>query len=278
MGFEVVHDIPQKIWMPVMNTDTLYVGQLVTSSNEGAKPLSVASGTGDETNKTDSVGLISNGTSENNLVFGVVVGTNLKTPDHDTTLKAEKITYADPSSVANDTYIGHEGVEPLGDVQARVEVIPLTAESVLRAPLYTDAFGTAPTETTLSGSPTTTAATSAATDESGINSQSTMYVRTGAARGSYRVTTDTGTTSITWDVPLVFASASGDKIVRVNLRPWGFCKMQIDSEAMYVDTGATITTNYFLIDVLRLDLSIAGSEHVEFRFNPYMFQTIEGGT
>lgn len=278
MGFKVIQDAQQAVWGLVKNTDTLYNGQLVRCNNEGFEPLAVASGLGDQANKVDSIGLIADGASANNLVYGVVIGNNLSAAKEtfDTTYKANKITYADPSSASTGDYVlPSTGLDPVGDLTAMVKVIPITSETVLEAPLYTDNFGTAPTETTLSGSPTTTGATSSAVDEAGVNSLSSIFFRDGIVRGTYRVTKDTSTTTLTWDIPTRSAPASGDKIVRVNLRSLGMSHMQIDSEAMYIDTGATITSNYFMIDVLKLDLTLAGSEKVQFRFNPYMFQTFD---
>jgi hypothetical protein len=262
MGFEVVHGDTsnQSLWAPLINTDTLYVGQLLISGNEGVAPLAAATGAGDTTGKQ--------------VPWGVTIGTNRKTPVFDTTYNSDSIVYAAASGAGSEDYVGVEGPWKRNDRVAMVEYLPLTAQTVLRAPLYTDTIGTAPTVGTLSGTPTTTAATSSAVEEAGVASLSTMYVRSGAAAGSYRVTDDTSTTAITWDAELGTASASGDTIVRVNLRPLGTCRAQIGTEALFIDTGATVTTNYFLIDVVRLDLSEAGREYVEFRFHPCHFDSV----
>lgn len=262
MGFEVVHGgtADQRLWAPLINTDTLYVGQLIISGNEGVAPLAAATGAGDTTGKQ--------------VPRGVVIGTNKKTPVFDATYNTESITYAAASSAGSEDYVGVEGPWAKNDRLAMVEYLPITAQTVLRAPLYTDTIGTAPTVGTLSGTPTTTAATSSAVEEAGVASLSTMYIRSGGVAGSYRVTDDTSTTALTWDAELNAAPVSGDTVVRVNLRPEGTCRMQIGTEALFVDTGATVTTNYFLIDVLRLDLSDAGREYVEFRFHPCHFDSV----
>ena len=78
MGFEVVHGSPLKIWCPVdmadTGTETLYVGQLVKAGSDGVLNLGQASGIADLTNKV--------------VPFGVVTGTNNKTPVFNSTYKA----------------------------------------------------------------------------------------------------------------------------------------------------------------------------------------------
>jgi hypothetical protein len=261
MQITVVHaNCDQGLWSPVINTDTLYNGQLVVVGNEGLAPLAAATGAGDTTGKQ--------------VPFGVVIGNNLKTPNFDATYNRDAVTYSSPATAGSEDYVGVEGPWAKGDKQAMVKFLPITAQTVLKAPLYTDTLGTAPTVGTLSGTPTTVAATSSAVEEAGVASLSTLYVRSGGQEGSYRVTDDTSTTALTWDLPLNAAPVAGDTVVRINLRPQGLSRMQIGTEALFIDTGATVTTNYFLIDVIRLDLSEAGREYVEFRFHPCHFDSV----
>jgi len=260
MGFRVVHNGCQPIWAPLINTDTLYNEQLVVVGNEGVAPLAAATGAGDTTGKQ--------------VPYGVVIGNNLKTPTFDSTYNTDKILYKDPSSAGSEDYVSVEGPWAKGDKQAMVKIDLITAQTVLRAPLYTDTLGTAPTVGTLSGTPTTVTATSSAVEEAGVASLSTLFVRSGDQAGAYRVTDDTSTTALTWDLPLNAAPVAGDTVVRINLRPQGLSRMQIGTEALFVDTGATVTTNYFLIDVIRLDLREAGREYVEFRFHPCHFDSV----
>ena len=276
MGFSVVHGSMQHIWCSVINTDTLYVGQIVRVANEGVQPIAAASGAADQATKMVGVGLVHEGTAAlfNNIPFGVVVGTNAASPTYNSTYMTEQITYATPATTTG-TYVGVEGPSPRGDNHAMVEVALLTAETVLRGPIFVDTYGTAPTVGTLSGTPTTVTATSSAMDEDGIASLATLYFRSGACAGQYRVTDDTSSTAVTWDLPTVGTAVAGDTVVRVNLRPYGVCRMQIGTEGLFIDAGATNSTNYFMIDVLRLDLSNPGGEYCEFRFNPYHFNIID---
>lgn len=259
MGFEVVHDANQAIWCPVINTDTLYVGQVVIAGNEGVAPLAAATGAGDTTAKQ--------------IPFGVVIGTNRKTPVFSAAYGAEYITYVAASSATAEDYVMVEGPWAKGDKVAMVKVIPITAQTVLKAPLYTATLGTGLTVGTLSGTPTTLGGTSSAVI-AGLDSLGTMFVRSGGLAGSYRVTDDTSTTAITWDGELNAAPLAGDTMVRVNLRPQGLCNMQIGTEGLFVDVNADVSAHYFALDVLRLDLSTAGSEYVEFRFNVVHFDPL----
>jgi hypothetical protein len=262
MGFEVVHGDTsnQTLWAPVINTDTLYHGQLLISANEGVSPLVAATGAGDTTGKQ--------------VPWGVVIGNNNKTPVFDATYNADSIVYKAASSAGSEDYVGVEGPWKKNDREAMVEYLPLTATTVLRAPLYTDTLGTAPTVATFASGLSTLGGTASAVEEAGVATLSTLFIRSGVVAGSYRVTDDTSATVMTWDNELNAAPAVGDTAVRVNLRPLGTCRMQIGTEALFVDTGATVTTNYFLIDVVRLDLSEAGREYVEFRFHPCHFDSV----
>lgn len=260
MGFQVVHDACQAVWSPVINTDTLYVGQLVTSLNEGVQPMTAATGAGDTTDKE--------------VPFGVIIGTNKKTPTYSSTYNAESITYVAADAAGAEDYVMVEGPWAKGDRTAMVKVQPITSQTVLRAPLYTDTLGTAPTEAAFASGLSTLGGTASAVEEAGVAALSTLFIRSGAVAGSYRVTDDTSTTVMTWDGELNAAPGVGDTLVRINLRPQGTSRMQLGTEALFIDTGATVTTNYYLIDILRLDLRESGKEYVEFRFHPCHFDLV----
>lgn len=280
MGFEIVHGTPQMLWAPVINTDTLYVGQLVRASNEGVLPINTAVGAADKALRIDTLGLDSDGgaTASNNTIFGVVVGTNLKTPSYSSTVLADGITYVAPSSAGAEDYVMTEGPWAKGDLQAMVKIALIDPTITLRGKIYTDTVGTAPTvQTVTSGASTLGVTSTTSSDEAGIASLSTIYFRTGTVAGAYRVTDDSSQTAITWDTPTVSSPAVNDTFVRVNYRPQGRCRMQVDSEAMFCDAGATVTSNYFSICVTRLDLSVAGGEYIDFKFDPAHF-TIDMAT
>lgn len=272
IGFSIVHGSPQEIWGPVLNTDTLYVGQLVIATNEGVMPFAQASGLGDQSTKMEGVALISDGAAAtcNNQLFGVVIGTNKRTPTYEKTNKAEYITYVDPNAATSSDYFGVEGVWGKGDLMAMVKIALITSESVLRGPISNAGVGTALTvETVASTNTTVTATIASAADFTPVASEATVYFRTGPAAGAYRIMDGTSTTALQWDIATVVAPAVGDRLVCANLRTLGQCKIMLDSESMYIDNSAALTSHYHLIDVLRLELSEAGNEYADFRFSTY---------
>ena len=273
MGFQIIHESPQTIWCPVGVGLTCYVGQLVVSVDEGVAPMVQASGLASQAHKMAAVALISDGGAgtANNLVFGVVIGTNKKIPTFDSTYKTEKITHVAPSSATADDYVMVEGVWAKGDLMSMVKVALITSESVLRAPLYDNTYGTAlPTYTIASGASTGGMTTPTITPTPILASLSTFYFQSGPAAGAYRISKTAHATTHTWDMPLVKACAAGDTIVHMNgLRTIGQSFAQFDSTCQFIDANDALNTNYYLIDVLQLDLEDEKNAYVDFRLSTY---------
>lgn len=262
MGFSVVHGSPQTIWCPIVDSDTIYVGQLVkfAKGTEGIQPLPDASGAADTTNK--------------NVVLGVCIGTNNKTPQYNSTYKTEYITDATPLSSTTE-FVGVEGPWAKGGKVAMAKVAIITPDTVIRGPIYNGAVGTAITEATVN-EPGCAEAVGCTVDGIGWPNtvgdahvgSSTIYFRTGANRGQYRIKDNDDSTNQTWDKPLYTAVASGDKLVAVNgLVPMGLARMALGTEALYIEgEDANSSEDYYAIIVHRLDLSESGKEYCEFRF------------
>lgn len=158
---------------------------------------------------------------------------------------------------------------------ARIALIdPCT---VLRASLYNAAVGTAPSEVT---------ATNTSSDGLGIttgsidftnegNSIATIYCRKGANAGAYRILNDSSATVHTWDRAMRNDIAIGDKFVAVPMRPFGPSTVMFDAiTASYIDVAdapVLAGTNRWGIHVICLDLSTAGNEYVNFRFDASHF-------
>lgn len=266
MAFSVVENVggsvDQCAWFPIANNSgqTMYVGQLVThlTTDGGVIPMPVASGAYDTTNK--------------NIPFGVVIGTNLKNNLYSSTLQQEKIPYVSPLASATD-YVLAGGPMASNDRMPMVKVQLIGPHSILRAPIYNSSLGTAPTVVTCTtGNANGAQGTFGAVDVAGVAGLATIYFRSGNNAGQYRVTSDTSTTALTWYIPCFSAVAVGDKAVRINgLRVGGLSRMYIDSTAEFVDESAALTSNYFGVEVVRLDLSVAGQEYVDFKFNASHF-------
>jgi hypothetical protein len=258
MGFSVVQGSPQTIWVPVAPGDTIYNGSIVTvdtaSPQEGVLPLPVAAGASNTTNK--------------DIPFGVVLSNNNIAGAGETS-----ITEVAAGSIHGSTtkYQGVEGVWSKGDPRAMVEVALIDPSTVLRAPIYNAAYGTAPTVVTVQsggGNTSGVAGTTDAADVATVAQFSTIYFRSGANMGAYRRLDSASDTTHTWDAAVKEDVAVGDTAVVINgLNTYGVSRMQIDAEARYVECSAALTSDYFIVNVLRLDLSTAGNEYVEFQFN-----------
>src|SRR3989304_8379767 len=172
MGFKIIHGSQQKLWVPVLYLDTLYVGQIVKcQANEGAAPFGAASGAVDTTGKS--------------IPFGVVVGTNNRIPLFNATYNTQYITDATPLASTTE-FTGVEGPWSKGEQRAMVEVELITPETILRGQLFNAAFGTAlAIGTTTAGDSVSCTTNTLVVDTA---SYATIYFRTGANKGAYRIT------------------------------------------------------------------------------------------
>jgi hypothetical protein len=264
--FQVIRGSPARMWYHVDCADrstyeTLYIGQLVTPGYDGAFCDAVM-------NLGQATGI--NATTYKKQPFGVVIGTNLRTPGFSTTSNSDYITAVDPHSSTTE-FAGGEGPYAVrGDHSAMVEVALIDPCTVLKGDLRNAAIGTGPTVRTVSTASTTGAGftVSAAFDfTTPVANLTTVYCRSGANMGIYRDTTDTSSTVVTTDQYFPYDIAVGDTFVRVPLRMVGNSYVQTDAEALYFNTAANPATNYWTIQVIHLDLSTANQEYVVFRFD-----------
>ncbi len=262
MGFSVVSANPHLVWMPVEPSQKIYMGAIVSIDSatplEGVQPLPQAAGAGNTTNK--------------DVPLGVVVGLNSTAANRVSDSGGEYITQVAAGAVYGSTveYVNVEGEWAKGDRQAFVQVALIDPSTIIRGPIYNGSVGTAPTEVTVTtgdggdGIGCTTGAADVAT----VANFATIHMRSGANRGIYRTLTSASATTHTWLKAMPGSIAVGDKAVVINgLRPYGPALMQIDSNALFVDCSAALTTDYFQVIVTRLDLSVAGKEAVEFKFS-----------
>ena len=268
MGFSVVHGSPQTIWCPMEDAVTLYVGGLcmVDSSGplHGVEPMDVACGVFNETNA--------------DWPFGVVIGTNRKNPVFSSTYNAEYITSpaaADAHDGASIDYVGVEGVWAKGDPIPMVKVALINPCTVLRGRIFGASYGTA--LTTLTATSFTAhglAATTNAAQCTGEARMGTIYCRTGANAGTYRILDTSSTTVHTWTIAMKNELAVGDTFVIAPIRFQGMSTIDWDGAAMYIDgthTPAVAGTDSFGVNVIRLDLSVSGEEYCEFMFDAGTF-------
>ena len=251
---------------------TYYVGQLVCFSDTTAgtmidgsvTPLAVPAGAADTTNKQ--------------VIAGVVVGFNNRTPTYDSTWKANYATgvLTQADQLARDWAL-NKGMYSIGDPQVLIDVAIIEPCSLIEGPIYQAAYGTAPTVITDSdGTDTTGYTTAGLTSTAGhtpVDMMSTIYCRTGANAGLYRTTNNTSTTAPDTTIAFPYDVASGDSFVYVGLKQ-GLSFMYIAGPGMYIDASATPASNYFATIVEKLDLKTAGEEKALFRFDPIHFSYV----
>lgn len=260
---EVVGGGLQKVWMPIKPSATIYVGSLVcidqSALDEGLLVRPLAAGASNTTNK--------------DRPLGICVGTNMKNPVWSSTYLAEYITDPGVTGVRSNTaeYVGVEGPWAKGDKCAMVEVQLIGPGTVLRAPIRNNAIGTAISSlTSTTGNANGLTVTTGACDFTPVANLCTIYCRSGANAGQYRITDDTSTTVATWDVEMLATTATaGETYVRVPLRTHGVSYVQFGDSTVcsYLNASKTPATDYDIIHVVRLDLSVAGREYVEFMFD-----------
>ena len=256
---------PKQVWLPinmVTSASTMYYGQLCkmdSASFNGVAPLAAASGAFD--------------TNSKERILGIVKGFNYYplTELNDSTY-GQYMTGVDTAAAQKAIQkMGNQGMFAAGDPNAMVQVELLNPHSVIEGNIWCTSLGTAPTLLTASGTPTTTAITLNAPGFTPVAQMCTVYCRTGANAGIYRISSNTSTTAWTFTTAWPATPASGDTFVAVPYRV-GMSYGQINSTSGYLglwlDGTASPATNYFGMMVLELDLRYAGMEKARFQFDP----------
>lgn len=269
MSFQVSQGSPMAIWVPIFYGNTIYTGRHVAldendaDGHDGVMILPVAAGAFNVTNY--------------DIPLGISIGTNNRKPLFNSTAKAEYITSATPfGSTSEFVLTGGPYISGGREPMVKIDVIdPLT---VIKGPLWSTSIGTGPTVVTCAADAQGDGTTSSAAQVATIQGKSTIYFRSGANKGSYRVLDSAAsTTAHTWNIPLHAAVAATDTAVIANILPFGLSRVQ--TMATYgggFDLVQACTSHYFGIDVLRLDLSTANQEWVEFRWNPHNWLQASG--
>jgi hypothetical protein len=259
------------IWVPVGYTDgstPLYQGQVVSliqtaaSASEkcGFENFGAAAGVGDAT--------------ADKVPFGIVVATNNFTELYNATYHSAYINDAQTqAALAARKSIGVEGQFGVIDPAPYVQIELLTAETVIKAPIYYTSYGTAPTEYAETVISTTgLRVTTSALANAPVAGAGTFYCRSGANKGLYRIIHSSSTTAHDFAVAWPNDTAVGDKFVFVPFAI-GTTRIQFDANAMCVLGNAAVAAagDFVWADVLEINLKEAGKEYVIFRFNPFSF-------
>jgi hypothetical protein len=274
MGFDIADGITntQQAWFPIdmtLATQTLYVGQLVkkgTGAMNGVGPLAAASGAYDITGDQQ--------------ILGIVMGTNNYplTELFDATYGQYITAVATQAAQKAIMKMGVEGMHPKNDPAPYVQLALLEPSIWCKAPIFNGTFGTATTVLTVTtGSTTGASMTTNAHERASVANLSTMYCRTGANAGIYRVDKSASTTTHTFDTYFPFAISVGDTFVMANMVQ-GESYVQINTTTGYLgmcfDNGADASSSYFGITVKELNLAEAGKEYIVFKFSAAHFAGI----
>jgi hypothetical protein len=264
MAFDIVEGPVRTFWAASDGSSTYYKGQIVTFSGASAGdtngtclPLAVPVGAADTTNKQ--------------LIAGIVVGFNRRNPRYATvgggTFEYDTGVVTQADQVARE-YTGAEGMYRKNDPQVLIQVAAINMLSVIRGPIFNNAYGTAPTLLTNTASDTTGGTSAFATNACSftpVASLCTTYCRTGNNAGLYRVSSDTSTTAPANVRAFPYDIGVGDTFVRVPLKQ-GISYIYISGPGLYINCSATPATNYFTVFCTKLNLSVSGWEYAEFRF------------
>lgn len=268
MAIEVI-DPEQILWVPVKPGATVYNGGLVTFdqsalTDHGVIQMPVAAG--------------ASNTSNLDRPVGSVLGNNLKNKLFDsTTYNTGYVTAVAAGSEHGSTteFTGVEGSWSKGDSQAMVQIARITGpNTLLKANLWAATVGVAPTVLTVTtGSTDGLSMTTNATQFTPVSSLCTVYCRKGANAGQYRISTNTSTTVWAFTAAFQYDIAIGDQFVAVPLRVGTSYVQTIATSCGWLNVAASPATNYYVVQVWQLDLSVAGQEYAVFSFDGDNFCT-----
>ena len=266
-GFRIVEGPQDAKWFPIATANTVMIGQIVkypsNAAGQGVQPLGAASDAGQ--------------TTANGVPFGIVIAVNNRTPVSNATYSTQYATQVNTqATVLARDYFGVEGMWSKSDPQAFALVELITPVSVIAGPIMKTAYGTAPGLVTCSTVDTNglsgmihSAGDAAAYDIGG----NMYYCRTGLNAGLYRsanaVSSDT---TPTFEQPWPYVWTVGDTFSLIN---FGVGRQKIQFQAttgMYIDNAANTTASgaHFKVYVLSMDLTTAGRETAQFRFEPLL--------
>lgn len=227
--------------------ESMYMGQLAMTNLVG--------GTGGHVQIADAA---SEAIENDQSVFGIVTGIVDGSRTYNSTYRGDGTTYTTTQATIAST----------GPSEVQVTLC-LPWITLVRAPIYNAAYGTALTEITAtsasSGGTVITGTGSAITDIA--DDFATVYCRTGANRGHYRViTTSTSTTSQTVTVPFPYGISVGDTFVVASC-VLGIGGLDIPATANCID-GNNDMDAYYPVFYHEINLEESGKEFAIFSFLP----------
>jgi hypothetical protein len=189
------------------------------------------------------------------IVLGAAKNTSPGTSIYSSTYNGDTITF----DVTQATVVANS---PVGAAIAQIQT--LTPNSLIKAPVVKDTVGTAPECKACTTGSSDGLTFVVPTIDTTVSGYSTVYCRTGANRGEYRVVTTGATTTQTVVIPFTNDIAIGDTFCIANIKE-GLSHISWDSLFLGVDSSYDPSSNYFVAIVHELNLEVAGREYVTFR-------------
>lgn len=258
---------PQGVWLPI--GETVYDGACVCVDTTAVADdkmfiqLPQASGTYNSTNY--------------DIPFAAVIGNNLRRPLFNSTGLCNYIGYTNPHDSTTE-YVSTGGHLAAGAREPMVKGTLIDPSTILRAQLVNAAVGTPPTVVTglSAASSTGVALTTGAADVATVDGYATIYFRSGLNKGQYRKLDSTASTTVhTWNLPTYADTAVGDTALVININLFGFSKIQLLATYLNcIDINEALTSHYYIVDTVKLNLAEAGNEFVEFRWNIINFSPL----
>ncbi|MDD5722713.1 MAG: hypothetical protein PHY29_03110 [Syntrophales bacterium] len=205
--------------------------------------------------------------------YGLVLGFNAMQPTFSSGRQTMTAVASASQHASTAEYLGgSNNVGVIDDGRPKAEVAIIDPGTYIKMPIWNGTWGTAITVGTVSTASTTGAGFTSSTvsDYTPVAGLCTVYCRSGLNKGVSRVTSDTSTTVKTVFDYFKYDIAIGDTFVSVPLRE-GPSYIQIDATATFIDASASPATNYYIVDVVELNLATAGQEYAIFRFQPDQF-------
>lgn len=271
--FSVVEGEGRTIWVAPRGTaQTFYKGQLLSyvaaskANTPGTVvPLAVPAGAADTTNYQ--------------VIAGIITGFNRRTPADIATVGSIGLeNAATVVSQANQKAVektGQSGMYSKGDTQLLIQMTEILPSTVIRGPVFNAAYGTAMGTSTLAAAdadgfitPITGGFVANEWGATSIANAHTIYCRSGANAGIYRVSVNTTATAPATTTAFPYVAAIGDVFVHAPFKQGHTC-VYIGGPGLYIDSSKVATlagTTLFSIICYKMDLSTSGKEYIEFRF------------
>ena len=228
--------------------ETMYEGQLAMSGD--------TAGTGANLQILD---VAAEADEDAKVPIALVLGAVNQRTDYNATYQGSVSTY----TVTSATMAADEHRKDAAIVQAAI-IRPY--HTILRAPIYDGAYGTAIVDAVEdSGSSYTVYQDATYTLGADVADDfGTMYIRSGANRGLDRICTtfSNSTLNCTTTLKFPYANAVGDKFTMCGLVE-GYAHGYFGATANYIDADQALT-NFISIYVTKLNLEVSGQEYAEF--------------